>query len=192
MNNYETTHQNTADLHYEGEDFNGLPIIVDASELSPGYFEIMALRPGGAELDSKCAATQEAAAKAYHAMVKRFTTKKKVNAPKPLTGQYAKLRDDLRTVHQIGLDAAAKADDGGTSNHDAPALHLPTWKRALVEQACKEAGGGCFFWRCFGANMCVVCLPTPGQAHKRETAAEAMTKALSNLGYDALCYQQMD
>ena len=38
----------------------------------------------------------------------------------------------------------------------------------------------------------MVCLPVPGQAYKREVAAEAMTSALSEMGYEALCYQQAD
>lgn len=110
--------------------------------------------------------------------------------PKPLTGKYAKLRDDLRKVYKIGKAAAAQVEGGGTCNLDAPSLLLPLWQSAKVKQACKEAGGDYFRWGF--SNRYVICLRLPGQAYKRETAAEAMTKALADMGYDALTYCQID
>ena len=110
--------------------------------------------------------------------------------PKPLTGKYAKFRDDLRKVYKIGKAAAAQVEDGGTCNLDAPSLLLPLWQSAKVKQACKEAGGDYFRWGF--SNRYVICLRLPGQAYKRETAAEAMTKALADMGYDALTYCQID
>lgn len=110
----------------------------------------------------------------------------------PLTGKYAKLRDDIRKAAQIGLEAAAQVEDSGTCNMDAAALSLPRWKEAFVEQACEEAGCGCFIWRPFGAKYFVICARIPGQALKQETAAEAMTAAFEEMGYDAVTYCQMD
>lgn len=112
-------------------------------------------------------------------------------APKPLTGKYAKLRDDLRKVYEIGKAAAAQVEDGGTCNFDAPSLLLPRWQSAKVKQACEEAGCGCFEWKCFNRRW-VICFRIAGQAYKRETAAEAMTKALTAMGYDALTYCAID
>lgn len=178
--------------HYEGNDNTGKPIIIDAAEIAPGHFEIMAMRPGGDELEAKSAFTIHESDAVYKAMLERHTKPKPEPAAPILTGKYAKLRDDLRQVHQIGLEAASKTDDGGASNFDAPALRLPRWNRALVEQACKEAGGKCFPWRCFGINMFVLSFPTPGQGNKQEDAAEAMYHALQNLGYDAHLYCQID
>ena len=111
--------------------------------------------------------------------------------PKPLTGKYAKLRDDLRKVYEIGKAAAAQVEDGGTCNLDAPSLMLPRWQSAKIKQACDEAGCGCFEWQCFNRRW-VICFRIPGQAYKRETAAEAMTKALADMGYDALTYCAID
>lgn len=179
-------------MHYEGNDSTCKPIIIDAAEIVPGHFEIMAMRPGGEELEVKSAFTLHESDAVYKAMLARHTEPKPEPAAPVLTGKYAKLRDDLRIVHQIGLEAAAKTEDGGTCNFDAPALFLPRWKNALIEQACKEAGGGCFPWHGFGAKMTVVSLPIPGQADKRADAAEAMTKALKDMGYTTYCYQQMD
>lgn len=111
--------------------------------------------------------------------------------PKPLTGKYAKLRDDLRKVYEIGKAAAAQVEDGGTCNFDAPSISLPRWQSAKVKQACKEAGCGCFEWKSFGRRW-VISFRIAGQAYKRETAAEAMTKALADMGYDALTYCAID
>ena len=112
--------------------------------------------------------------------------------PKPLTGKYAKLRDDLRKVYEIGKAAAAQVEDCGTCNLDAPSIFLPRWQSAKIEQACKEAGCGCFEWKCFNARRWVICFRVAGQAYKRETAAESMTKALIAMGYDALTYCAID
>lgn len=93
--------------------------------------------------------------------------------------------------HEIGKAAAAQVEDGGTCNLDAPSLLLPRWQSAKIEQACKEAGCGCFEWTCFNRRW-VICFHIPGQAYKRETAAEVMTKALADMGYDALTYCAID
>lgn len=90
----------------------------------------------------------------------------------------------------IAFDAAAQVADGGTCNLDAPSLLLPRWQSAKVKQACEEAGGDYFRWGY--SNRYVICLRLPGQANKRETAAEVMTKALADMGYDALTYCAID
>lgn len=184
-----------ASIKREEYTYKGRRVILDAARLGDKIEVMLMSNGGGTEYACETVDTEAEALEAFDRIRAAHipdNERPQPSAPAPLSGKYAKLRDDLKAVHKIGLSAADKVEDGGTCNHDAPALHLPLWKRALVEQACEEAGGGCFFWRCFGANMCVVCLPTPGQAYKQETAAEAMTKALSDLGYDALCYQAMD
>lgn len=190
MTAYDRTHQNTKDLHYAGPDQTGAHIIIDAAEIAPGLFEVAAIRICGAELAMESAYSLNDARRVYNQFYDRYVTKATEKAPAPLTGKYAKLRDDLRSVYKIGLEAAAQVNDGGTCNMDAPALRLTRWNSAKVEQACREAGGHCFKWSCF--NRFVLCFPIPGQARKRETAADAMTKALSEIGYDALTYCQMD
>lgn len=127
----------------------------------------------------------------FDALLTAYPADTKPAAPKPLTGKYAKLHDDLRKVYEIGKAAAAQVEDGGTCNLDAPSLLLPRWQSAKIEQACKEAGCGCFEWTCFNRRW-VICFHIPGQAYKRETAAEVMTKALADMGYDALTYCAID
>lgn len=65
----------TPALHFEGKDFNGQKIIIDAAALSAGKFEIMTLRPSdGEEIEMKTAATVEEAASIYDGMVTYYTT----------------------------------------------------------------------------------------------------------------------
>ena len=169
---------------------NGVHIIIDAAETAPDRFEVAALRTGGGELAIIDAYSLDEARSVYNRLYGRYVTPATKPEAKSLTGKYAKLRDDLRAAYKIGQEAAAQVEDTGTCNMDAPALRLTRWNKAKVEQACKEAGGGCFQWSYF--KRFVVCFPIPGQAYKIETAAEAMTKALQKMGYDALTYCQMD
>ena len=190
MTAYERTHHNTAELHYVGPDRSGAHIIIDAAEIAPNHFEVAALRTGGVELAMINAYSLDDARSAYNRLYSRYVTPVTKSEVKPLAGKYAQLRDDLREVYKIGMEAAAQVEDTGTCNMDAPALRLARWNKAKVQQACREAGCGCFEWSSF--NRFVVCFSIPGQAYKIETAAEAMTKALQKMGYDAHTYCQMD
>lgn len=168
--------------------YNGRRAILDTCELAPGKFKTMLMRKNGTEIDCRISYTEADAYADFAALYSAHP--QKPAAPKPLTGKYAKLRDDLIKARAIALDAAAQVDDGGTCNLDAPSLLLPRWQSAKVKQACKEAGGDYFRWGY--SNRYVICLRLPGQANKRETAAEAMTKALADMGYDALTYCTID
>lgn len=169
---------------------NGRRVILDTCELAPGKYETMLLHPNGHEIACRTARTEADAIAAFDEPLTACPADTKPAAPKPLTGKYAKLRDDLIKAHGIALGAAAQVEDGGTCNLDAPSLLLPRWQSAKVKQACEEAGGDYFRWGY--SNRYVICLRLPGQAYKRETAAEAMTKALADMGYDALTYCAID
>ena len=170
--------------------YNGRRVILDTCELTPGKYETVLLYPNGHEIDCRTARTEADAIADFDELLTAYPADTKPAAPKPLTGKYAKLRDDLIKAHAIALDAAAQVEDGGTCNLDAPSLLLPRWQSAKVKQACVEAGGDYFRWGY--SNRYVICLRLPGQAYKRETAAEAMTKALTAMGYDALTYCAID
>ena len=170
---------------------NGRRVILDACELASNHYETILLYPNGHEITSRTARTEADAIADFDELLTAYPADTKPAAPKPLTGKYAKLRDDLRKVYEIGKAAAAQVDDGGTCNFDAPSISLPRWQSAKVKQACKEAGCGCFEWKSFGRRW-VISFRIAGQAYKRETAAEAMTKALAGMGYDALTYCAID
>lgn len=169
---------------------NGRRVILDTCELAANRYETMLMYPDGQEITYRTASTETDALRDFEVILAAYPADKKPEAPKPLTGKYAKLRDDLIKARAIALDAAALVEDGGTCNLDAPSLLLPRWQSAKVKQACEEAGGDYFRWGY--SNRYVICLRLPGQAYKRETAAEAMTKALADMGYDALTYCAMD
>lgn len=170
---------------------NGRRVILDACELASNHYETMLLYPNCHEITSRTARTEADAIADFDELLTAYPADTKPAAPKPLTGKYAKLRDDLRKVYEIGKAAAAQVDDGGTCNFDAPSISLPRWQSAKVKQACKEAGCGCFEWKSFGRRW-IISFRIAGQAYKRETAAEAMTKALAGMGYDALTYCAID
>ena len=163
----------------------GRRVIVDTCELAPGKYETMLLYPNGHEIACRTAGTEADGIADFDELLTAYPADTKPAAPKPLTGKYAKLRDDLRKVYEIGKAAAAQVEDGCTCNLDAPSLLLPRWQSAKIEQACKEAGCGCFEWKSINPR-CVICFHIPGQAYKRETAAEVMPKALADMAYDAL------
>jgi hypothetical protein len=166
---------------------NGRRVILDTCGLASNHYETMLLYPNGHEVTSRTARTEADAIADFNDLLTAYPAD---TEPKPLTGKYAKLRDDLIKARAIALEAAAQVEDGGTCNLDAPSLLLPRWQSAKVKQACEEAGGDYFRWGY--SNRYVICLRLPGQAYKRETAAEAMTKALADMGYDALTYCAMD
>lgn len=170
---------------------NGRRVILDTCELAANRYETMLMYPDGQEITYRTASTEADALRDFEVILAAYPADKKPEAPKPLTGKYAKLREDLRKVYEIGKAAAAQVEDGGTCNFDAPSISLPRWQSAKVKQACKEAGCGCFEWKSFGRRW-IISFRIAGQAYKRETAAEAMTKALAGMGYDALTYCAID
>ena len=175
--------------HFEGRDKSGKPIIIDIADIG-GRYEVMALRLNGSEIACGVYRDLTDAIHAYDNMKILYALREGEDAP--LTGKYAKLRDDLNAALEAAKQAALDVDDGGTCNLDAAALSLPRWRKSLVEQAAKEAGTGCFSWQSFGGLRYVFTTPRVGQAHRNEVAAETMTSELSRRGYDAFCYQQMD
>lgn len=190
MTAYQQTHQRTAWLHYEGSDYNGRQIVVDVAEITPGRFTVAALDAEGNEIESDEVEDLDTARRLYGELFRRLTEKP---ATKPLSGKYAKLRDDLRAALEAGRNAEHEnPEDGGTCNFDSVALNLPRWQAAKVEQAAKEAGTSCFSWDLFGGRRWVFGPDTRAQGNARTRNAEAMTRALAGMGYQAMDYCQMD
>lgn len=113
----------------------------------------------------------------------------KVYSAPELKGRYKKLADDLKAAFAYGLEHQG-SDDGGTSNFDAPTIHLKGWNRKKVETAAAAAGGCCSFWHLCGSYIFPV--PGTGQGNSRTSAAEAAAAFLQGLGYDTGMYYQMD
>ena len=173
---------------------NGSRIIIDLCEISGGYEAMVLKSRTGEALDEYRSGDFEKAVNAFYKMIERFRPdKNKKPAAAALTGKYAKLRDDLRQALAAGRAAEkANPEDGGTCNFDAASIFLPRWNSAKVEQAAKEAGTNCFDWILFGGRRYVFSPDSKAQANARSRNAEAMTKALKAMGYEAMDYCQAD
>ena len=169
--------------------YQGRPVILSAAELAPEEYEIMLLEDSGESIQEAHASSEDSAICEYRWIRKNHRPDAEVPT---LPEKYRKLRDDLKKAHLAALEAAARVQDTGTCNLDAPSIRLPRWRRGLVEEAAVQAGVGCFQWGTFGGGTYVFPMHVPGQAYKQECAAEAATACLSDLGYNALTYCQMD
>lgn len=178
--------------------YQGKPLTVDTCMLEQylnNPYETMALRPGGKEIECIRSATEEDARRVHSLMLKKYTQPAEQTTPKapaPLTGKYAKLRDDLLAAYDE-TEHIEQTEDGGTCNFDAPVLHLDRWDSKKIKQAAKEAGGSAFKWTWGSRVMGWVFSPrSSGQANRRSRRAEAISEALKAKGYNAGMYYAMD
>ncbi len=177
--------------------YQGKPLVIDTTSLpnfhgtpgGPTFYETMALRsPGGLELDCVTTHDEQEARKNHAAMLKKYS--KQPDAP--LTGKYAKLRDDLLAAY-AETEHIEQTEDGGTCNFDAPTLDLPRWNADKIKQAAKDAGGSAWKWTWGNCVMGWVFSPrSSGQANRRSRRAEAISAALKAKGYNAGMYCAMD
>ena len=190
-------------LHDEIQ-YYGRTLIIDTAEL-PNYgiltagktvYETMALYKDGYDLTTWIADNEHDAEKNHAEMLKKYSEREqdriKEQEKPPLTGKYAKLRDDLKAA----LEETAyleTTEDGGTCNFDSPVLELPRWNADKVEQAANEAGSSAFKWTAGSTVLGWVFNPNSGgQGNRRTRRAEAISKALAAKGYSAGMYYQMD
>lgn len=178
-----------ASIKHEEYTHKGRRVILDAAEIFPGEYETMILRASdGEEIDSKTTRNKADAIAAFDAFRKAYPPDGEA-----LTGRYAKLRDDLRKALAAGVAAEEEdPEDGGTCNLDSAAIYLPRWNARKVQQAAKEAGTRCSDWNLFGQKHFVFFPITHAQANARSRNAEAVTKSLQSMGYDAIDYCHID
>ena len=166
--------------------FDGRTATLSAVQLTDGSCEVL-LCTNDAQKEEvagrACRSTQEAMY-CFQEIYERY------HFPE-LTGRYRELSEDLKAALAYGLERAG-TDDGGTSNFDAPTLHLPGWDRKMVEQAAKQAGTFCSIWEAVSESCYIFAVPGVGQGYTRTNAAEAMRDYLRDKGYDAGMYDQMD
>lgn len=165
---------------------DGRTATLSAVQLPGGMYEVMLLPDGGEgeEITSYQSSSLEDVLCCFEEI------KEKYHVP-DLTGQYKKLADDLKAALAYGLEHKG-TDDGGTSNFDAPTVSLPGWDKLLVETAAKMAGTRCFEWKLGASRSYIFSIPGVGQGYPRTKAAEAMSRYLRGLGYDAGMYYQID
>lgn len=169
--------------------YNGRPVIVSTVREPSGVYETGIFRRSD-WIDYKIWRTRsKEEALANHAHAVKICEMDEES--RPLTGKYAKLAEDLRKAAATA-EAYRDHEDGGTCNFDAPSLCLPRWSFREIKRAAKAAGLGVFSWKVGNHTRYVFSVPIPGQGNRRTEAAEAMTRELEALGYDALTYYQMD
>ena len=116
---------------------NGHIYTLNAAKISANKYEVMLFNPKtGEEVASTRTSTEADAILQFDRMKRLYHHKEIV-----LKGRYKKLAEDLREALAYGLERKGD-DDGGTSNFDAPSLHLPGWERKKVEAAAKASGLG--------------------------------------------------
>lgn len=170
---------------------DGRRMTLNASKLGEGEYEVMLFDPKtGLEMDVVLTPTETEALDEFEILRERWHHPEAM--PAELKGRYRKLAEDLKAALAYGLERKGD-DDGGTSNFDAPSLHLPKWERKKVEAAAEYAGLGCFVWNLWGSKSYVFSIRDGvGQGLTRTKAAEAMCEYLKGLGYDASTYCQAD
>jgi len=177
-------------IKHEEYTYNRKKVILDTCELRPGYFETMLMLRNGTEIVSMVCSDEKTALNDFANIRQTYQPDAEIPV---LSGKYAKLRDDLRKAADAARLAAGPAEDGGTCNFDSAALSLPRWRDALVREAAKQAGCTCSDWTLYGHKHYVFYpFGIAGQANRRSRAAEAMTRALAGMGYEAMDYCQAD
>lgn len=164
-------------------------VIVDICEMY-GKYEIMAMYAGGEEINCNRKKTLSAAVTMWREMCKHYLP----TTPTPLSGKYAKLRDDIKAALEAGKAVEAEnPEDGGTCNFDAPAIKLPRWSAEKVKQAAKEAGTSAMDWDLWGERRFVIFPNSKAQANARSRNAEAMEYYLRRIcRYNCTLYCQAD
>jgi len=103
--------------------------------------------------------------------------------------------EDLKAALEIAREVAAKTEDGGTCNFDAPVLLLPTTGKGcrtakrVAKETIEAAGLDSFEWR---KNALVIQIHCGGQGASRTRSAEAFERELRARGYETTMYYQMD
>ena len=165
---------------------NGSEAVLNTTEVYPGVYETMLSSPDYGKEYMVLKSTSEA-----QALMDFKHIKKKLHVTR-LSGKYLKLSEDLAYAASIAKEVAERIDDGGTCNFDSAVLYLKGWNEEKVKQAANAAGVGCSTWTMFGVKHFVFSPSVRAQANARTEAAEAMKNVLSEKGYEASMYYQMD
>lgn len=103
------------------------------------------------------------------------------------------LAEALKKAYDAAV-AAEPTDDGGSANMDRPTINLKGWKQSEVNRAMGESGvrlGSKMSSRWWKGSR-EVYIPQKGQGYKLTVMAEACVKSLSESGYSAVVYYQVD
>lgn len=104
---------------------------------------------------------------------------------------YEKLTQDLSQARAYAIDiGTANTEDGGTCNFDTPVLIAKGCRKDKLEEVAKKAGVRIYKWEAGVYHISGDFLW--GQGNLRTRMAQAFTKVLADMGYDAYTYYAMD
>lgn len=169
---------------------NGKKIIIDLAEVPAdfgGPFEVIAMYPGGLDIEIANYSDFGEAVAAYNAMRNKYAD----NSPAPLHGRYKTFKDHLWIALFEGVQAE-NGDDNGTSNFDSVAVYLPRWREKLVMQAAEEAGTHCTKYHDCTGTYYVIAPTTNAQGRRRTQNAKAIRETLEYFGYDTMVHYRAD
>lgn len=165
-------------------DDNGKKVILDLAEVD-GKYEAIAMYADGTEV--KCFRSLD-----YQLALSRlmdWTHEFHWEKPVKITGKYLKLKSDLEIAKAMGRNAEDEYmakhnfNDGGTCNFDAPYVLIPRGNKKVMESL------GVYEWY---KSRFVLPVKTRCQGEGRTVNAEAMCKALKQMGYECNMYYHMD
>lgn len=108
------------------------------------------------------------------------------------TNKYEKLTSNLSLAIEKATEVAAVTDDNGTCNFDSCVLLLPRWNEKETLNAIKAAGVRGFKSSFLGKQCYFIVNPVSAQGNRNTVQAEKIANIMSQLGYEAYCYMQMD
>jgi hypothetical protein len=158
--------------------------VVSIAATDNGWFEVMALRTDGTEIQSDRVASMDEAKREFDKYVKKHTGK-------PI-GKYADLMDAFTRAKEYAFEKTASEQDGGTCNFDSVILFLPRWDVMRVMNAASAAGVNCRPATVWGKKAFMIAAPLVGQANRRTVFVESMRESLKRDGYDTGMWYQMD
>lgn len=104
---------------------------------------------------------------------------------------YEKLLKDLQTARAYALQVGmSNREDGGTCNFDTPVLIAKGCRQDKLKEVADKAGVRIYKWDASVWHISGDFLW--GQGNLRTRMAEAFTKVLADMGYDAYTYYAMD
>lgn len=106
--------------------------------------------------------------------------------------KYEQLKVDLIEAVARAKEKAMQIDDGGTCNFDCCILYLSRCNEEKTIEAIKEAGIDGFKTSYYGRVCYMLGIPVAAQGDRRTEQAEEIYKAMTDKGYNASVYYQMD
>ena len=103
---------------------------------------------------------------------------------------YEKLANDLIKARKAA-EQSVIGEDGGSANRDYLTLKLKGYREDKTLEIIRKSGLSGFKAEWIGQRY-FICPPKGAMGNDRVRQVEAMYKVMSEAGYDALMYQQMD